>query len=346
MVSYDDQAVRVLTAPPRYAVLLNARARGWTGKVHEAVNRFVPNRDLFLSDDFMQAKTSIDRILDRGYPVIFTGGGDGTIVYLINAIEEAIQAGKIERAEAPIVGVLRLGTGNAIASYVGSGPIIEDLEALAAGSPLMVRRINMVTDGEARFPFAGFGWDAEILNDYDDFKDSVRQTALEQIATGLGGYALSIATRTIPRAVKKGSYVATFTNLGDEAHRLDQHGQIVATVGAGEVLFRGAIKITSPATIPFWGFNIRMFPYCNLRPGFFELRYYTGSISRVLSNLPGFWKGRMAESKMGDWLVKKVQVEIEDGPMSYQVAGDAAGSRDEVIWELAEQGAELAVPLR
>ena len=346
MVEYDEEAVRVQAAPERYAVLLNARARGWTGAVHEAVNRFVPNRDLFLTDDFTQARTSVDRIIDRGYPVVFTGGGDGTVVYLINAIEEFIKKGRIERDQAPLVGVLRLGTGNAIATYVGSGPIIEDLEALAAGAPLLVRRINMVSDGEERFPFAGFGWDADILNDYHDFKDSVRNTVLEQIATGLGGYVMSVATRTIPRAIKKGSYVATFTNLGEEAHELDEHGQIVRTLGPGEILYRGAIKITSPASIPYWGFKVRMFPYCNLRPGFFELRYYTGSIPRVLSNLPAFWKGRMSPSRLGDWLVSKVHVEIEDGPMSYQVAGDAAGFRDEVTWSLDEHGAELAVPLR
>ncbi len=341
----DSTALRVMPAPERYAVLLNARARGWTGAVHEAVQRFVPTRDLFLTDDFRQAETTIERVLTADYDVIFTGGGDGTVVYLINAIEEFIRAGKLEREEAPPVGVLRLGTGNAIATYLGSGPIIEDLRTLHAGAPLKVRELNLVDDGEHRFPFAGFGWDADILNDYHQFKDAVKGTMAERAATGLGGYALSIATRTAPKALVRGAKTATFTNLGPTALELDEAGQVVGECGPGEELYRGPIKITSPATIPYWGFNVRMFPYCNLRPGFFELRYYTGSIAQVVRNLPGFWRGDMPPSTLGDWLVSKVRVEIEDGAMSYQVAGDAAGYRDHAVWSLAEQTASLAVPL-
>ena len=346
MTTKKEASLQVVPAPERYAVLLNARAKGWTGAVHEAVQEYVPSRDLFLTDDFRQAQTTVERVLDAGYEVIFTGGGDGTIVYLINAIEAAIQAGKVKREEAPPVGVLRLGTGNAIASYVEAGPIIEDLRMLHAGSPLKIREINLVEDGTHRFPFAGFGWDADILNDYDRFKAAVRETAVEGFATGLGGYAFSIASRSIPRAVARGAGIARFTNLGPVAYRLDEDGRVVGEVGEGEVLYRGPIKITSPATIPYWGFKIRMFPYCNLKPGFFELRYYTGSVLRVLSDLPGFWRGEVKPEKLGDWLVTAVQVDIEDEPMSYQVAGDAAGYRDQVVWRIAEHGARLATPLR
>lgn len=345
-INKEEETIRVVEAPQRYAVILNARAKGWTGAVHEAVQRFVPNRDLFLTDDFRQAKKTVQRVLDADYDVIFTGGGDGTVVYLINAIEEHIKDGRIRREDAPPVGVLRLGTGNAIASYVGAGPIIEDLRVIHAGAPLKIHEINLIEDGKHRFPFGGFGWDADILNDYDRFKAAVRDTALEGFATGLGGYVFSIATRTIPRAVARGARTAVFKNLGETGYELDEEGQIIREFGPGEVLYRGPIKITSSATIPFWGFKIRMFPYCNLRPGFFELRYYRGSIARVVSNLPGFWRGEMAPHVLGDWLVSKVSIEIEDGTMSYQVAGDAAGYRDSVVWSIAEHGTALAVPLR
>ncbi len=339
-------AIRGAEPPEKYAVLLNARARGWTGEIHEAVQRFVPSPDLFLTDDFRQAHTTVQRILDADYDVVFTGGGDGTIVYLINAIEQQIRQGEIDRTEAPPVGVLRLGTGNAIATYLGSGPIVEDLEALHAGAPLRIREIELIEDGENRFPFGGFGWDADMLNDYHRFKKKVTGTVFEHLATGLHGYAVSTAFRTAPRAILRGSTQVTLTNRGPVALELDEHGQVIRECGPGDVLYRGPIKITSPATIPYWGFGVRMFPYCNLRSGFFELRYYTGTIPRVLSRLPSFWRGDMPASDLGDWLVSEVQVEIEDGEMSYQVAGDAAGYRDEVVWRLADHRVPLAVPLR
>lgn len=346
MSNDDNNTIQVVEPPQRYAVLLNARARGWTGAVHEAAQRFVPSRDLFLTDDFRQAETTVKKILDTDYDVIFTGGGDGTVVYLINAIAEYIDAGHTTREQAPPVGVLRLGTGNAIATHLDSAPIIEDLETLHAGAPLKIRRVHLIEDDGYLFPFAGFGWDADILNDYDDFKDRVRGTVLETPATGPGGYAASIATRTMPKAIIRGSKHVRFTNRGPRALELDEHGQIIDERGPGEVLYDGPIKITSPSTIPYWGFGVRMFPYCNLRPNMFELRYYTGSIFGVLSNLRNFWKGRMPPSVLGDWLVTKVGVEIKDGTMSYQVAGDAAGYRDEVTWQLSDYKAPLAVPLR
>ncbi len=339
-------AVRVEEPPASYAVMLNARARGWTGEIHAAANRYVPSEHLFLTDDFRQARKTIEKLLDEDYDVIFTGGGDGTVVYLMNAIEKRIADGDIARDEAPPVGVLKLGTGNAIATYLGAGPVIEDLQALGAGAPLKVREINLVDDGQRLFPFGGFGWDAQILNDYDAFKDMVRGTLFERLGTGLQGYGLSIATRTLPKVLLGKARQFKITNLGERALKLDETGQVIDERGADEVLFRGRLRITSPATIPYWGFGVRMFPYCNLRPEMFELRWYTGSISRVVTSLPSFWRGAMPPSVLGDWLVSKVRVEVEDGPMAYQVAGDAAGSRDRVVWQLAEHRFPLAVPLR
>lgn len=342
----ETDRIRVVAHPGRYAVLLNAKAKAWTGEVHQAVGRFVPPRDLFLTDTFAQAQKTIDKILSQGYDAVFAGGGDGTIVYLINTIEKRIQSGQLQRESAPVVGVLRLGTGNAIATYVGAGPIIEDLRTLSAGAPLKVHSVNMIEDGENRFPFSGFGWDAAIVNDYDDFKDAVRDTALENYATGLGGYLASVGTRTIPKALIAGSARIAITNLGETAYRLNEHGHIVGEYGPNEVIFEGAIKICSVASIPYWGFKIRMFPYCNLRPGFFELRTYSGGIAHILTHFPSFWKGDMPPEDLRDFLVSRVHLEVLDKPLSYQVSGDAAGYRSEVEWAMAEHPARLAVPLQ
>ncbi|MBA2663449.1 MAG: acylglycerol kinase family protein [Bradymonadaceae bacterium] len=342
----DPQRIHVIPAPRRYAVLLNARAKAWTGEIHQAVQRFVPAADLFLTDDFRQAQQTVEKILGAGYDAVFTGGGDGTVVYLINALEKRIQSGKLRREDAPPIGVLRLGTGNAIATYVGAGPIIEDLRTLHAGSPLKVHQVSLVGDGEHRFPFAGFGWDADILNDYDYVKNQVRDTAWENYVTGLGGYAVSLASRTIPKAARRSGSQIVITNLGEVGYRLDEHGQIVREFAPGEVAYDGPSKICSSATIPFWGFKIRMFPYANLRPGFFELRTYKGNISSLLASLPSFWKGDVKPEQLSDFLFTKARVDVLHRPTSYQVAGDAAGLRDSVTWSIAEHPAYLAVPLQ
>ncbi|MFB6352308.1 MAG: diacylglycerol kinase family protein, partial [Bradymonadaceae bacterium] len=199
--SRHDSKIEVVESPGRYAVLLNALAKGWSGDRHEHIQRLVPSDDLYLTDNFRQAEHTIDTLLNRDYDIIFTGGGDGTIMFLVNALERRIQNGELTRQQAPPVGILRMGSGNAIATYLGTESATAKLRALRAGAPVAIHSLNMLQDAEGMFPFAGIGWDAEVLNDYEDFKDSVRETALEPYTIGLPGYVASIASRTIPRVL-------------------------------------------------------------------------------------------------------------------------------------------------
>lgn len=342
-----DVPSRVIHKPGRVAVLLNARAKRWTGELHQAVSRWVPSRDLFLTDDFRQAEKTVDRILTSGeYEMVFTGGGDGTIVYLIKAIEERIRDGHITRAEAPPVGVLRMGTGNAIATYLGCGDVVDDLRALSGGSPVIVYSIDMVETDGGLYPFAGFGWDAQVLNDYDSFKESIRDTAFENYATGLAGYAGSIVTRSLPAAVGAAAYDVRITNLDGHAVRITETGDVVDEYLPGDVLFEGPSSVLGASTIPYWGFKVRMFPHCTQLPKHFQLRAYSGSISSILTHLPRFWQGGFGPGEIADFLAQHVKVEILEGAMAYQVAGDPGGFEREVEWRISEHPAQLAVPLR
>lgn len=342
----SDVPSRVIHKPGRVAVLLNARAKRWTGELHEAVSRWVPSRDLYLTDDFRQAEKTVDRLLASGeYEFLFTGGGDGTIVYLMNAIEERIREDRIDRKAAPPVGVLRMGTGNAIATYLGCRDVVEDLRAVSGGSPLVVYSVDMVESGGELCPFAGFGWDAQVLNDYDSFKESVRDTALENSATGLAGYAASIVTRSIPSALGARPKEVRITSLGGHAVRITQAGEIVDDYLPGDVMFEGPTSVFGASTIPYWGFGVRMFPHCTRLPRHFQLRAYSGSMSAVLTHLPRFWKGEFAQGEMADFLAQHVKVEILDGAMAYHVAGDPGGFEREVEWKISEHPAQLAVPL-
>jgi diacylglycerol kinase family enzyme len=302
---------------------------------------------LFLTDDFLQAEKTVDRILSSGeYDVIFTAGGDGTIVYLINAIEQRIRDGLIARDDAPPVGVLKMGTGNALATYLDCRDVVEDLRAVSGGSPLVVYDVSMIETNDELHPFAGFGYDAQILNDYDSFKESVRDTPVENYATGLGGYAASIVTRSIPSAFKADKRTARVTSRG-HAVRIEQDtGAVIKEYEAGDVIFEGRIDVLAASTIPYWGFKIRMFNHCARLPGHFQLRCFTGGVIDVLTSLHTFWDGRFPEENIRDFLVEDVQVEITNGAMAYHVAGDPAGFEREVEWKIAPRPARLAVPLR
>ncbi len=344
--STASNRVRVLRTPGRYAVLLNARAKGWTGKLHHDIQRFVSSQDLFLTDDFRQAERTVDKLLSANYDAIFTGGGDGTICYLISAIEQRIRDGRVAREDAPPVGVLRMGTGNAIATFVGAGPVTDDLRALRAGAPLIVHEVDMLRGPEGLYPFAGVGWDAEVLNDYEWFKDLVRDTAVENYATGLGGYWASLMMRTIPKAMRQEPVHVIVTNTADKAIRLDQAGNVIKEYADGEVLFEGDIHVCAAATIPYWGFKLRIFPQATRQPGFAQLRCFNGSVPWVLSHLPRFWKGEFRAQDIEDFLIQKVRLDVRGRSMPYQVAGDGAGYERSIEWAVNAHPVRLAVPMK
>lgn len=341
----DSSRYRVVRTPGRYAVLLNARARGWTGTVHHAVQRHVSTRDLFLTDDFHQARRTVGRLLQEDYDAIFVGGGDGTVVYLINEMEQAIRGGQIAREDAPPIGVLRLGTGNAIANYLGADDILRDLRALRAGAPLTIHEVNMLEGAEGLFPFAGLGWDADILNDYDMLKDAVRDTALESYVTGLSGYGLAITSRTLPRALTQKPMRVRIVNEAEGARQIDYEGNTLREFAPGELMYEGPARICGASSIPYWGFQVRMFPHADSDPDRFQVRCYFGPVREVVMHLRNFWRGKVREEWMFDALVRRARLELEGAAAPYQVSGDAAGVERVIEWNLAPHPAHLAVPL-
>lgn len=344
---------RIIQEAGRFAVLLNARAKRWTGKLHHEIQRYVSPQDLYLSDDFRQAERTVDKLLAAGYSSIFTGGGDGTICYLMSAIEKRVRAGQIRREDAPPVGVLRMGTGNAIASFVGAGRVDDDLRALRAGAPLVVHHVDMLQgphilpDDIGLYPFAGVGLDAEVLNGYEWLKEAVEGTAAENYATGLGGYAASLVTRTIPRAMRLDPVHLTITNTGERAMRLDLAGNVLKSFKKGEVIFEGDINVCSAATIPYWGFKIRIFPRAAQYAGLAHLRCYDGSVPWLVSHLRRFWKGDFRPEDIDDFLIESVHLEVRGArDMPYQVAGDGVGYARDIDWQVAPHPIPLAVPMQ
>ncbi|MEM1350557.1 MAG: diacylglycerol kinase family protein [Myxococcota bacterium] len=339
--------VDVMDAPRRYAVLLNARARGWTGALHHDVQRYVSAGDLFLTDDFHQARRTVDRLLGMGLDAIFTGGGDGTIMFLVNEIEARIRKGDVPRDAIPPIGVLRLGTGNALAHYLGSDEIMRDLRALRAGAPLSVHRLNMLQSPDGHLaPFAGLGWDAQILNDYNGVKEMVRDTAADAALTGLTGYAFAIASRTLPRALTQPPMRLILRNAGPVARRILYDGTVLEEFVEGDVLYDGPSRICGASTVPYWGFQMRMFPHADDDPKFFQVRCYYGPTRRLLTGLRDTWQGKVREEDVVDLLVERVEVEVQGSPAPYQVSGDAAGFERALTWALTPDPIRLATPMR
>ena len=102
----------------RVAVVLNGNARQVTDQLVESFDQVVGSGDLFLSRTLDEAHRIALAIVGAGYPVVLTGGGDGTFVQMVTSITREARA---VRQEPPVFGLLKLGTGNSLAWALGAG---------------------------------------------------------------------------------------------------------------------------------------------------------------------------------------------------------------------------------
>ncbi len=100
----------------RVAVVVNGRARNVTQEVISTLHQMVSEGgDLFISRSLEDAREIAKTLLVRGYDTVLTGGGDGTFTVMVT---EVVRRSAQARRHAPRFGLLKLGTGNALAWVV------------------------------------------------------------------------------------------------------------------------------------------------------------------------------------------------------------------------------------
>jgi diacylglycerol kinase family enzyme len=324
------------------AVLLNANAKQVTPRVRDALSSVVAREHLFLSRDAEEANRIADTVVARRYATVFTGGGDGTFVSWVNRI---LDASVRHHAPAPRFGVLALGTGNAVAEVVGTRTRghLHHLRAFLDGRAPDVTRLPLLTCDGKRTPFAGVGLDAAMLNDYNWVRTRVAPCAPKSVSTGMPGYGLAAALRTVPRYLlqRRPSY-CEIVNVGRPAYRLDAAGRPVGpAIRHGELLYAGPCMMAAAGTVPYYGFGLKAFPFAARRPGAMQLRLITQiGVPTVLWNLPSIWAGDFAHPSFLDFHAERVTATFER-PMPLQIGGDAEGWRESVAFGMAEEAVEM-----
>ncbi|MHB8419780.1 MAG: diacylglycerol/lipid kinase family protein [Myxococcales bacterium] len=336
------------------AVLLNANAKQVTGRVQGAISHVVPPEDIFLSRTKRDAKAIARAVLDRRYGTVFIGGGDGSFVGFVNEICEAFHQPPAlellgrEPLALPRFGMLKLGTGNAVAGLLGASPvrgggILDDLLRARSGEIPGTFTLDLLEVEGKRCPFAGFGIDAAIINDYAWLNRRYGSTPLRRFATGGPGYALAIAGRTTPHYLAgRGTANVEVVNEGARAIRVRRGlEQVGEPVEPGGLLYRGPCNVLSGSTVPSFGFNFKFFPYAGKVRGKMQLRISKLPALGVLGNLPSIWKGKYDNTDVcWDYLCDHVRVKF-DRPMPFEIGGDAEGYRESVAFGVAKQSVEM-----
>ncbi len=326
----------------RSAFLLNANAKNVTDRVLNDLVGVIPAGDLFYARSMEDSEAFLRTILKRGYTQVFTGGGDGTLVTTMNMLQKIMQEENVQRK--PAMGVLKLGTGNAMATALGAGHALRDVHQVIGETDKEHRDLHMVEcDDGTLTPFAGMGYDGEILNDYFDLKKAAEGTAIDILTKTAAGYVLAALSKTVPRQFNR-TLPRVKVTTKDWALQLTENedGEVQETpIPPGTLLYHGPAPVLSVGAIPYYGYGFTMFPFAERKPGFVQLRVCAVPVMDLLTNLyPSIWKGEFRHEKLYDWLIKDVEV-IADAPLPYQVGGDAWGEKSHLRFKAASEAWQM-----
>jgi diacylglycerol kinase family enzyme len=312
----------------RVAVVVNGNAKAVTDDLVSVLDQIVQSGDLFVSRSLEEGQEIARTIVDRGYPTVLTAGGDGTFVQMVTWVtHEADRAG----VGTPRFGLLRLGTGNALAWVLGAeNPrgrgVFADIARVRthAGS----RKLRLLEVEGKLTPFAGLGVDAICLTHYNEMKETMRRIpVLRRFAGGGLAYAASIIGRSMPEYLLRPHPTVRIVNEGSPAVRLGVDGRpIGAEIPKGEIIYQGPSRMVATSTIPYWGFGARIFPFANEREDRFSLRIVDITSVDVAFHIRAIWNGTFRSDKVHDFLVDDVSIHYDD-PMPLQIGGDPVGSR-------------------
>lgn len=325
------------------AALFNGRAKQVTPSVVRAFRRALPEALVLVSDDLEQSQRHAQRIAEARPAVVFSGGGDGAAMRLLNLLRKFVPRNE----PFPMLGVLRLGTGNAWSRAVGAAryqKLVEKLPGLKW--PLPSLRFDLVEAEGVVCPFAGVGWDARILNDYQRNLDRrsgdiFASRFTTRLNKGLIGYMYSLFRYTVPEEwvlQRAGAPIVRITRLEGDAFRVTPSGDIFPVTE--DLLYDGPVSVGAGATIPEYGFGFRAFPFATKVPGYINVRIYDRPVLEAVRNMPRLWSGAHPQPGMHDFFVKRAHLTFSR-PVPFQLGGDPYGERSELELSVADRPVDV-----
>jgi diacylglycerol kinase family enzyme len=306
-------------------ILINANAKRGGRRVAAQIKRALPGANVALT----KRVEEIDSWLASMGPMrgLFAAGGDGTAIALLNAVGRSSRKGDV-------VGGLPLGTGNAWAHALGAQHLHMCILALQQWQgPLPSRRYDMLDCDGTTTMFAGSGWDADVLLDYQAIVSEARGP-LKRVRKTVYGYVQAMATRTLPKAIMQSRPYAVVETLSDRVFELDQGGDLRRlNVRAGDILYQGSVSTVGAATCPEFGFRFRAYPHAERAPGLMNVRVYDRSAGGALLDIPKLWRGARLTG-MRDWFADHIRVTFSR-PAALQIAGESVGERTVVDYRSA-----------
>ncbi len=311
--------------PMSVAVLVNGRSRHGSSKLGARLQRAFPEARVVVTHSLEDARIFLADSVARGDDVLLSAGGDGTAVAVLNEL-------RAQGAKIPTFGLLPVGTGNGWAratGAVGTRAAVRGLRALRNHRRPPLRTFDLVEVEGKVTPFAGFGWDADILSDYAKAMADV-PARLRPYLGGTKGYLHSLFTRSLPRHLfGMARPNVRVVNLGEDAWVAGPGGvpTRIPNAGPGTVLYEGPLSVGGAATTEELGLGFRAFPFAHAVPGRICVRVYAAPTWEATLAMRKLWRGE-AHPLANDhhFFVEKCRFEF-DRPVPFEVGGDLGGER-------------------
>lgn len=197
--------------------------------------------------------------------------------------------------------------------------------------------------------FAGIGFDSLMLQDYKELQEwSSKSRFWKDKFASVWGYTVALFTRTLPKCVAYQSHlVGLQVSTKKPALWVDhRRGDVVRKVrldttdkdGSSTLLYKGQAGIVAASTTPFYGGNLKLFPFARLSENGCQVRI--GRIHPLVGvvNIPRIFSGAYRNSEMGclDFIGTQFTVDISDGH-PVQHSGESMGLAQHVELQVLKE---------
>jgi hypothetical protein len=297
----------------RVAVVINGNAKDVTRELVDVLDQIIASGDLFVTRSLEEGREIALEIVSRGYQTVLTGGGDGTFSQMVTAVVHGCHD---QGRPLPRFGLLRLGTGNALAWVLGAQKhhrgVVADLARLRREGGH--RNLRLLEVEGTLAPFAGVGVDALALRHFNEVRDVIAKIPVLG-RYGRGALQLLRGHRGSHPARGAGALARPHARHQRGGGRLPRGGQRAARGPAHPARrdgLRGAGARGHVFSIPYWGFGSRIFPFADDREDRFNLRIVNLESMDVALHIRSIWNGTFRTPRLVDFLVDAVRIESDE----------------------------------
>ena len=309
------------------------KARKVNQSTLDLITKHVDIEDVYVTHTIEQSDQSLDEIIEKRYPLVLCGGGDGTAMRIIEQMRLKVSKHNASGGnyQVPKFGLLKLGTGNGWAGITRMPNGVEPIWVIRQHTmdQLLFSKFNMMEAENRLFHFGGFGYDALVLNDYIDMKKNYTEGFKWKLANSLVGYLGTIFAKSIPKiTIESFNLNVRVINESDQPVYKCSHSKGLEETDykKGDTLYEGKCQASVFGTTSDYGFGLKVMPWAMTKKGYFQVRTSDVGAMIPLMNIKRLWQGKIEHPRIYDFLVTEARLEFED-ESPFQLGGDPEGYR-------------------